>query len=85
MFRKVALLEISTTPLLTKVAGLQYTFCNATKYELLTKEGLSGRPTSVLKKDFFMDVLLYKKLQKAKINNSKCKINFLLCQCRRQC
>ena len=30
MFRKVALLE-------TRVAGLQYTFCNATKYELLTK------------------------------------------------
>ena len=37
MFRKLALLEISRGPLLTRVAGLQYTFCNATKYELLTK------------------------------------------------
>ena len=37
MFRKVALLEISRSSLLTRVASLQYSFCNATKYELLTK------------------------------------------------
>ena len=42
MFRKLALLEISRGPLLTRVAGnaihfAEYTFCNATKYELLTK------------------------------------------------
>ena len=37
MFRKVALLEISRSSLLTGVASLQYTFCDATKYELLTK------------------------------------------------
>ena len=37
MFRKVVLLEISRTPLLQRVAGVQYTFCNATKNELLTK------------------------------------------------
>ena len=37
MFRKVALQEISRSSLLTRVAGLQYTFCNATKYELPTK------------------------------------------------
>ena len=73
MFRNVAFLEISTTPLLTRVAGLQYTFCNATKYELLTKEGLSGRPTSVLKKDFFMDVYFIRnfKRQKLIIQNAK--------------
>ena len=37
MFRKVAFLEISTSPLLTGVAGLQYSVCNATKNKLLTK------------------------------------------------
>ena len=37
MFRKVALPEISKSPHLPRVAGLQYTFCNATKSELLTK------------------------------------------------
>ena len=37
MFRKVALVEISRSPLLPRVAGLQYTFCNATKNELVTK------------------------------------------------
>ena len=37
MFRKVALLEILRSPLLPRIAGLQYTFCNATKNELLTK------------------------------------------------
>ena len=37
MFRKVALLEISRSPLLPRIAGLQYTFCKATKDELLTK------------------------------------------------
>ena len=37
MFRKVAFLEISRNPLLTGVAGLQYTVCNATKNELQTK------------------------------------------------
>ena len=37
MFRKVAFLEISRSFLLTGVAGLQYTVCNATKNELLTK------------------------------------------------
>ena len=37
MFQKVAFLEISRSPLLTGVAGLQYTVCNATKNELLTK------------------------------------------------
>ena len=37
MFRKVALLEISRSPLLPRVAGLEYTFCNTTKNELLTK------------------------------------------------
>ena len=35
--RKVALLEISRNPLLTRVVGLQYTFCDATINELLTK------------------------------------------------
>ena len=35
MFRKVALL--GKRPLLPRVAGLQYTFCSATKNELLTK------------------------------------------------
>ena len=34
MFRKKALLEISRGSLLTEVAGLQYTVCNATKNEL---------------------------------------------------
>ena len=33
----MAFLEISKSPLLTGVAGLQYTVCNATKNELLTK------------------------------------------------
>ena len=37
MFQKVAFLEISRSPLLTGVTGLQYTVCNATKNELLTK------------------------------------------------
>ena len=37
MFRKVAFLEISKSPLLTVVAGLQSTVYNATKSELLTK------------------------------------------------
>ena len=37
MFRKVALLEISRSSLLTIVASLQYAFCNGTKYQLLTK------------------------------------------------
>ena len=37
MFRKVALPEISRSPLLPRVADLQYTFCNAAKNELLTK------------------------------------------------
>ena len=37
MFRKVAFLEISRRPLLTGVAGLQYSVCNATDNELLTK------------------------------------------------
>ena len=37
MFRKVAFLEISRSHLLTGVAGLQYSVCNATKNELLTK------------------------------------------------
>ena len=37
MFRKVAFPEISRNPLLTGVAGLQYTVCNATKNELQTK------------------------------------------------
>ena len=37
MFRKVAFLEISRSPLLTGVAGLQYSICNATINELLTK------------------------------------------------
>ena len=36
MFRKVAFPEISRSPLLTGVAGLQYSFCNATWNELLT-------------------------------------------------
>ena len=37
MFRKEAFLEISRSPLLTAVAGLQSTVYNATKNELLTK------------------------------------------------
>ena len=37
MSRKVAFLEISKSPLLTAVAGLQSTVYNATKNELLTK------------------------------------------------
>ena len=37
MFRKVAFLEISRSPLLTGVAGLQYSVCNTTKNGLLTK------------------------------------------------
>ena len=37
MFRKVAFLEISKNPLLTEVASLQNSVCNATKNELLTK------------------------------------------------
>ena len=37
MFRKMAFLEISRSPLLTRVAGLQYSVCNATKNKLLTK------------------------------------------------
>ena len=36
-FRKVTLLEISRSPLFIGVAGLQYTVCNATRNELLTK------------------------------------------------
>ena len=36
MFRKVTLLEISS-PLFIGVAGLQYTVCNASRNELLTK------------------------------------------------
>ena len=41
IFQKVALLEILRTHLLlTRVAGLQYIFSNATKYELITEEGL---------------------------------------------
>ena len=37
MFRKVTPLEISRSPLFIGVAGLQYTVCNATRNELLTK------------------------------------------------
>ena len=37
MFRKVPFVEIWRSPLLTGVAGLQYSVCNATKNELLTK------------------------------------------------
>ena len=37
MFRKVALLEISRSPLLTGITGLQCIVCNTTKNELLTK------------------------------------------------
>ena len=37
MFRKMAFLEISRSPFLTGVAGLQYSVCNATKNKLLTK------------------------------------------------
>ena len=37
MFRKVAFLEISKSPLLTEVASLQNSVCDATKNELLTK------------------------------------------------
>ena len=37
MFQKVPLLEITRSPLLTGVAGLQYTVCIATKNELRTK------------------------------------------------
>ena len=37
MFRKVVFLEILRSPLLTGVPGLQYTVCNATKNEFLTK------------------------------------------------
>ena len=37
MFRKVAFIEISKSPLLTAVAGLQSTVYSATKNELLTK------------------------------------------------
>ena len=37
MFRRVAFLEILRSTLLTGLEGLQYTVCNATKSELLTK------------------------------------------------
>ena len=37
MFQKVAFVEISRRYLLTGVAGLHYSVCNATKSELLTK------------------------------------------------
>ena len=37
MFRKVVFLDISRSPLLTGVAGLQYSISGATKNELLTK------------------------------------------------
>ena len=37
MLRKVAFLEISRSPLLTAIAGLQSTVYNATKNDLLTK------------------------------------------------
>ena len=37
MFRKMAFLEISRSPLLTGVAGLQYSVCNVTKSKLLIK------------------------------------------------
>ena len=37
MFRKVAFLEISRSPLSTGVAGLQYSVCNASKNELPIK------------------------------------------------
>ena len=37
MFRKVTLLEILRSPLFIGVASLQYTVCNATRNELITK------------------------------------------------
>ena len=37
MFRKMAFLEISRSPLLIGVAGSQYSVCNATKNKLLNK------------------------------------------------
>ena len=37
MFRKVAFIEISRSPLLRGVADLQYILCNPTENELLTK------------------------------------------------
>ena len=37
MFRKMDFLEIARSPLSTGVAVLQYSVCNATKNELLTK------------------------------------------------
>ena len=37
MLRKVAFQEITRSPLLTGVAGLQNTVCNAIKNEFLTK------------------------------------------------
>ena len=46
-----------------------------------------GRTASVSEKDFTMNVLFHKKLQRAKIKTSKGKIKFLQCQCwcQRQC
>ena len=37
MFRKVTLLEFSRSPFFIGVASLQYTVCNVTRNELLTK------------------------------------------------
>ena len=41
----------------------------------------SRKDVSVLEKDFYMDILLHKKLGKVKIKTSKGKIKFLQCQC----
>ena len=56
LFRKVALVELSRCPLLTGIAGLQYTVCNATKNELLTK-GIFLMATNLFLFLFIHDIL----------------------------
>ena len=52
MFRKAALLEISSSPLLTGVAGSQYTVCSATKSELRSALKLTENVQEVISHGF---------------------------------
>ena len=74
MFRNVAFLEISRSFLLTGVAGLQYTVCNATKNELLTKFRKCAFKLKEISKKVISTVVPYQKftdLQTAALRNIK--------------
>ena len=73
----------STVKFLFSEAGAGFLQSNCSKQQLK----FARRLADVLKKDFTMDVLICKKLRRAKLKTSKRKIDFLRsrCRCWRQC